>query len=245
MHRWGSNRTFGVILMGWVLVFTGTLAGCTFLRQVRVPSELFEFKFQRVGQHSSGPGIYAVTSKQSGACGPYPLRLEDIARAVQKIGGERGFNYLAECSTLYLVAHDAQALRDNPLIQFGIQEIGTDGLRVYGNRALISGEATEPSGIFIEVSGGALIGQRTNRGYAEIYYGGSGPIFRCEGGTYPWHVNIHDPSRDTFFELEITDRDSENTSGTFSCLARNKDDATDTRLLVILGGLFSMKNDLD
>ncbi len=245
MERGRTGRALGIALVGLLLIFTGTLAGWAFLQQVRVPSELFEFKFQRVGQHASGPGNYEVTSKQPGACGPYPLRLEDIARAVQKIGGERGFHYLADCSTLYMVAHEAQALRDSPLIQFGIQEIGTDALRIFGNRTLISGEATEPSGMFIDVTGGAVIGQRTNRGYAEIYFGGIGPIFKCEGGTYPWHANIHHPARDTFFELEITDRDTENTSGTFSCLARNKDDANDPRLLIILDGLFSMKNALD
>ncbi len=239
------GRTSAIVVVGLMLGFMGTLAGCAFLQQVRVPSELFEFKFQRVNQHASGPGNYEVTSKQSGSCGSYPLRLEDIARAVQKIGGERGFNYLAECSTRYMVAHDAQALRDNPVIQFGIQEISANALRIYGNRTLVSGEATEPSGIFIDVTGGAAVGQRTNQGYAEIYYGGSGPIFKCEGGTYPWHANIHNPARDTFFELEITDRDSENTSGTFTCLARNKDDANDTRLLIILDGLFSMRNSLD
>ena len=114
------------------------LAGCELFRNL--PEEVFYFRFQRISEDAMSPGIYRVSSKQPGTCSLYPLRLEDVARAVQKIGGERGFGYVNDCSTLYTVGNSAQTLRDEPLIRFGVEEIGTDGVQIYGNRARVGGE---------------------------------------------------------------------------------------------------------
>jgi len=225
------------------LTFTAIslIAGCQVLSNL--PEEVFYFQQQQVPQDAQSPGIYQPSSERPGTCSPYPMRLEDIARAAQKIGGELGFGYLKNCSTLFTVGGDAQLLRDDPFIRFGVEEIGSDGVQIYGNSVLSTGATTDPTGMYIQVTQ-AIVGQRSNAGFAEISYGNSGPVFRCEGGAYPWHTNISDPARDTFFELELDTRNSDYIGGSFTCLARNKNDASDTRLLVVIDGKFSLKNNM-
>ena len=239
-------RRTAVMSMCGVALGAGILSsGCALFRNIQVPSEVFEFHYQLAPQASQGAGIYDVSRKQAGGCSVSPLRLEDIARAVQHIGGSLGFSSLYDCATWYVIGNDAQSLRDEPLIQFGVQDLRPNAIRIYGNRGLYQGAATQPTGMFIDVTSGLAVGQRLNTGYAEIYHGGSGPIFRCEGGDDPWHANIHNPARDTFFQLTLTSISDEKAEGEFECLARNKDDATDSRLLIIMGGSFSLKNSLD
>jgi len=73
----------------------------------------------------------------------------------------------------------------------------------------------------------------------------AGCAFKCEGGTQPWHANIARPDADTFFELTLTELDLNNgvAGGDFQCLARNRTDPNDPRLLIVVGGGFRVLKD--
>jgi hypothetical protein len=241
------------VLGGWlglVLVAGGSLAGCALLQNAQLPTEVFEFHYQLVDyqpptQPGQPQGGYPVNSKQLGACNPLAMRLEDIARAVQQIGGGLGFGYLADCADWYTVTNNAQALRDEPLVQFGVQELGPNAISIYGSRGLVQGTSSEPVGVLISITSGLTVGQPINTGFMEISYGGTGDVFRCEGGSQPWHANISNPVQDDFFEFTLTSIDSERAEGEFQCLARNQTDPSDHSLLIVMGGSFSLKNELD
>ena len=76
-------------------------------------------------------------------------------------------------------------------------------------------------------------GERTSNGHAEIRFGSGGPVFTT------------DKPSDTLFEIEISDIYQESgdwiASGSFSMIAKNKDDNADTRRLFVMDGAFITK----
>ena len=223
-------------------------SGCQTLRNVK-PAEVVSFHYQIVEpivNPEDNSAIYTVQREVGSGCVSEPRRFEDIARDVQSIGGSLGYDKLYDCATSYFIGGtDAQAIRDNPLIQFGADVSVPTRSRILGNRGVVLGASTEPTGFNIESTG--VLNQKTNIGSLEVYFGGGGPVFQCTGGDQPWHTNIHDTLRDKFFEFELTSFDSNaNTvSGEFQCLARNMNDPADHRLMIIFGGSFFLKNNID
>lgn len=91
----------------------------------------------------------------------------------------------------------------------------------------------EPVEFAIYTSSPHTKGQKTQDGYAEIRFGGAEPVFTT------------DRPSDTFFEFEVSDIYMEEgkwiASGTFSMIAKNKNDNTDTRRLFVMDGAFITK----
>ena len=173
------------------------------------------------------------------------MRLDQIAMLVQTHVPD--YDSVKSCSTQFLIAGvEAQRVRENPLINFKLEMIGgQNDVQIFGNKTVATGATTEPTGIFIQTTGGLTVGQKTNVGFAEIYFGGNGPVFRCQNGGLPWDANIRQPDQDTFFEFTLTslDRSAGTAGGEFQGLARNINDPSDTRLLVIMDGGFFMTID--
>ncbi len=73
------------------------------------------------------------------------------------------------------------------------------------------------------------VGQSTTNGYAEIRFGNDGPVYT---------TNLSD----TFFQFEVSAIYNENgdkiAAGKFNFVARNKDDLTDTKRLVVMDGAY-------
>jgi hypothetical protein len=228
-----TSSKLALPILSWI---TSLLAGCSGFVW-NPPSEVFEFRYQLVS--ATTPGIYLVANNPN--CTTTPRRLEDIARDVQAIGGVSGYNALWSCAGSYLVAGtDATNIRNTGVIDFGFDVREPLYIKINGTRTLVSGASNDPTGIVIESNGGLTTGNKLNSSSAEIYFGGAGPVFRCEGGTQPWHANIGRPDADTFSELTLTELDLNNgvAGGDFQCLARNRTDPNDSRLLIVLGGGF-------
>ena len=224
------------------------LAACDVLRNV--PEEVFyaRYEFARPDRPRPDGVVYEVKTDTSGTCADTLMRLEDIARSVQSIGGTQGLEAMAHCFRLYTVGNTAPTLRENELIVFGADDYGTRGFTIYGNLTNVQGSSSNATNMTLTVSNNAQAGDRTSSGYAEIRFGNSGDLFRCEDGVYPWHTNIVDEASDTFFEVEVEDRTSDIIAGRFSCLARryistNTYDASDDRLLIVIEGRFVMRNE--
>lgn len=229
--------------LGVTLVVTAMLlSGCDLLRSA--PEEVFYFRYQLVEPDRPRPSgvVYSVASTRTQDCGPFPMRLEDVARAVQQIGGDLDYRRLYDCSSLYTIGNTAAQLRADPTTPFEVDLRRDDGVQVVVRRVLVSGVSQNPTLINLVVNSGAVVDQRTNNGFGTIEFGSSGPVFRCESGNYPWHANISNVNFDTFFEFELDTRNADYVGGKFACLARNQDDSSDKRLLIIMGGRFSMKN---
>jgi hypothetical protein len=86
-----------------------------------------------------------------------------------------------------------------------------------------------PVEISLFTSSAHKVGQKTTHGYAEIRFGTDGPVYT---------TNLSD----TFFQFELSAVYNENgdkiASGKFNCIARNKDDPTDTKRLIIMDGAY-------
>lgn len=222
---------------------SGLLVGCSGITWNPPPGEVFEFKYQLVQE--SSPGIYLVVDDEK-CMGTSPRSLGDIARYVQAIGGNSGYNALWTCAASYLVTGaDAAAIRSNPTSSFGFDVRGTSSIRIDGTRTFFSGASPAPTGILLTSGAPLQVGPKLASSSAEIYFGTAGPVFRCAGGAQPWHANIAAPATDTFFELALTELDLNNgvAGGNFQCLARNVAEASDKRLLIILGGGFRVFKD--
>ena len=86
-------------------------------------------------------------------------------------------------------------------------------------------------------------GVKTTYGDAEIGFGPSGPVYKCQGsaGQDFWDDHILNQETDTFFEFTLTSYDpsTRGLGAKFQCLARNTTDPTDKKLLlVMLGSVF-------
>jgi hypothetical protein len=90
----------------------------------------------------------------------------------------------------------------------------------------------DPTEIVIQTTTPHRIGQTTNDGLAEIRFGAGGPVFTTQGP-------------DTFFEFEVSsvyeDGGENVASGTFSLIARNRDDASDLRRILVMDGAFILR----
>ncbi len=87
----------------------------------------------------------------------------------------------------------------------------------------------EPTELAIYTTAGHQQGETTRNGYADIRFGPEGPVYT---------TNLPD----TFFEMTVSDvyenQGDRMASGTFSMIARNKDDQNDTQRLLVMDGAF-------
>ena len=89
-----------------------------------------------------------------------------------------------------------------------------------------------PTEITIQTSGQQSPGQTITAGFAEIKFGAQGPVYT---------TNL----ADTFFEFGVADifqREGDQTaSGSFSLIARNKNDSSDARRLLVMDGAYIVR----
>lgn len=229
-----------VSVVASVLAIASSLSSCNLFESM--PEEVFYFRYLLVEADPRINGtVYSVPNARNASCGLQPMRLEDIARAVQEIGGSTGYQQLYDCAGIYTIGDTAEALRANIETPFDLDFKRDDGVQVVVTRTTSNGVSQEPTSIRLVVNSGAVIDQPTNNGYAIIDFGRGGPVFRCEAGNSPWHVNISNDAFDTFFEFELDTKNADYGGGKFSCLARNTTDETDKSVLIIMGGRFAMK----
>lgn len=231
-----------------VLAVTGALVlgGCG--GNIPVPRETITFVYKFAEQRS--PNRYHVPVLR-GATNPANcpnevediMRLEQVAFSVQLLGNRSLIN---ACHQRFSVdVANARAI-DDDFAKFDFYPVsGTTDRRgeVIANLSLAGDVFPQPSKIQIITNDALVEGVKTTNGVAEISFGNSGPIYRCEGepGEDFWHENIANSQTDTFFEFTLTSYNpsTRGLGAQFQCLARNMSDPSDNRLLlVMLGSVF-------
>lgn len=227
-----------------MLLFSFLMTGCH-RDGTLAPPEIFDYKFQFSSRTTAG--AYEVRRASQPGCGSPQqdvMRLDQIALVVQSQG--TGFESLKNCGAEFYVNLPA-AREDNFSNKLKVREGPTPDskfIEVVVNGPEVSGLSQSPTGMLIQPLDALAVGQKTTHGLAEIYFGPTGPIFRCqsEGTDDPWDQHVADPSRSTFFEFQLTALNSDFTRGSanFQCLARNENDPADTRLMIVMDGTLAM-----
>ena len=204
-------------------------------------NEVFEFRYAYATYNAQGD-YYEVQRGTGSVCTNPTIGNLTLAQLADLIQAQNTSYGIHACTSPFLVAGaDAEAVRDDGGILFGVETTGGSNLTVYGN-GLASSNTTVPSGLVIVTSGGVTINQKTTLGFAEVSFGTTGgDVWSCADGGPVWSQNANVASA-TFFEITVTQLDDTNkrAAGDFQCIARNTTDTNDTRLLLILDGGFAM-----
>ncbi len=234
------------VLMVLTLAGAMLVSGCG--GNIPVPRETITFVYKFAEQRQ--PDRYHVQVLR-GATNPANcpnqvediMRLEQIAFTVQLLGNRSLIN---ACHDRFSVDVATARAIDDDNAKFDFYPVaGTTDRRgeVIANQGIVGDSFPQPSKIQIITNDALVEGVKTTNGVAEISFGNSGPIYRCEGeaGEDFWHENIVNSQTDTFFEFTLTSYDprTRGLGAQFQCLARNMSDPSDNRLLlVMLGSVF-------
>ena len=175
------------------------------------------------------------------------MRLEQIAFTVQLLPSPSLINACHERFSVDVV--DARAI-DDDFAQFEFYALaGTTDRRgqLIANLDVLGDTDPTPTRIQIEINNAIIEGVKNTDGFAEINFGAAGPTYRCEGnpGEDFWHENLINSQTDTFFEFTLTSYNpsTRGLGAQFQCLARNKFDPSDDRLLLVMLGSAFMTAD--
>ncbi len=219
------------------------LAGCN--GNIPVPRETITFAYKFAEQRT--PNRYHVQVLR-GPTAPANcanqvediMRLEQIAFTVQRLGNPSLINACHERFSVDVV--NARTI-DDDFAKFEFYPLaGTTDRRgqVIANLASPGDTFPRPSKIQIEINNAIIEGVKTTDGFAEINFGASGRIYRCEGnpGEDFWDDHLVNSETDTFFEFTLTSYNptTRGLGAQFQCLARNITDPSDNRLLLVMSG---------
>ena len=235
-----------------VFALIGGLALTSCNGNIPVPRETITFAYKYAEQRQ--PDRYHVQVLR-GATTPTDcanqvediMRLEQIAFTVQLLARPSVINACHERFSVDVV--DARAI-DDDFAKFEFYALaGTTDRRgqLIANLDLAGDSYPQPARIQIEINNAIIEGVKTTDGFAEIHFGLAGPTYRCEGspGEDFWHEHLVDPETDTFFEFTLTSYNptTRGLGAQFQCLARNKFDSSDNRLLLVMLGSAFMTAD--
>lgn len=225
------------------------LGGCQLLGSVE-ETITFRYKYAvRTGQQD----VYDIKVMRGALTQPCAnqaddrMRLEQIAFLVQRFGIDSMINVCHDRFTLPVADIRAQGTGSVQFEFFALPNQPGERVTVNGIVAAGGNSFPSPVGITIQTNGPAPLSQKVTDGFAEIVFGGGGPTYRCEGraGEEFWDQHIRDPLSDTFFEFTLTGRNPQTPSATaeFQCLARNRTDPNDQRLMLVMIGSIIMRSD--
>lgn len=221
-------------------------------------SEAFTFRY-KYAERIGNADVYSLqvlrgsTSQPCTAQVEDRMRLEQIAFSVQRLGIDSLVNACYERFQLNVEA--ARTARDPVLgvplnlVKFEFRPISGGGTSIFakGQLGLSANTYPAPLGIVITTDGDTPVGQKVTNGTADISFGGNGPSYRCQGraGQEFWDEHVANPLADTFFEFTLTSRNASSRRATaeFQCLARNANDASDTKLLLVMIGSIIIATD--
>jgi len=238
-----AMRLIGCLFMIAVLML---LAGCP--GQIPVPRETITFVYKFAEQQT--PGVYTLQVLR-GAPDPANcanqvqdrMTLAQVAFTVQRLGDPSLVNvchdrFSVDVASARTVSRNRAKFEFHPLS-------GTTDRRgeVIADNEVSGSSFPRPSRIHIVLNGAIVEGVKTTDGVAEIILGASGPVYRCESsaGEDFWDDHIGSERTDTFLEFTLTSYDpgTRGLGAQFQCLARNANDSSDNRLLlVMLGSVF-------
>jgi len=238
------------LLLAFALVGGVGLAGCN--GNIPIPRETITFAYKYAEQRQ--PGRYHVQVLR-GPTNPANcanqvediMRLEQIAFTLQRLGNQSLINACHDRFSVDVV--DARAI-DDDFAKFEFYALaGTTDRRgqLIANHDVLSDSFPQPARIQIEINNAIIEGVKTTDGFAEIHFGAFGRTYRCEGnpGEDFWDDHLINSRTDTFFEFTLTSYNptTRGLGAQFQCLARNKNDPSDNRLLLVMSGSAFMTAD--